>query len=411
MKAVEDISAPGREQTAAAPEGRQRLIRVLTVAFAAGALYATVLAFLWFAADFIAASIYSPNLDQAQQVSDFNDFAHISDMLARYRFLPGVLALVMSVALMVLAVVINDPRERARPVFLAGGIALLCLALLLARDFSWLFALLFAATAVALLLATEWPSQAEMVPLAEAAEDKDGGDSENVTPATVAPEHDATAPEPVFPSRIDADNNDVDVVAPTAEMAATETREENIAPQVADESRINTRDEVDKQAVESFGLELESDINLDLEPDYELASDPETESDPLLLLSQEDLGINEDDALSVDDTIETAAAIEAEIEAEISLEQADTAQIKAMIDSAGDHGKAIASPDDGNENMLEPEPREPAPAPQAIDFNPQELARQESLLPPPRACVWNLLDWIILMVIVFSIIVLLIINL
>ena len=415
MMAQEEITGSGM----AATDRRALLRRVLTALFIVGALYATALSFLWFAADFIAASIYSPNLDQAQQVSDFNDFAYIGRMLAGYRFPYGALALVMSIALLALAVLINDPLATPRRVFIAGVVALGSQALLLAQGFHWGFALLFVATAATLYLATEW-----LLPTADTAAE---------TPADAVAEADAEAdwpPEPVLPDAPEAEVEARDV-APQEEAASTLAPmpeaepepepepepevEETVAPApeqaeplplVANEDD----EEVDTRAVESLGLEIESDLNLDLEQDYQLAHDPATEEDPLLLLSQEDLGIVDDDDEALDDdTIETAAKIEAEVSRELPLEQANTEQIKAMIEMADDDPIGVVA----KELTPAPEdapPEMPAPA-VAPDFDPQELARQESLLPPPRKRVWNMLDWVIVSIVVVALLALLLLNL
>ena len=403
----------------AATERRSLLRRVLTALFIVGALYATALSFLWFAADFIAASIYSPNLDQTQQVSDFNDFAHIGKMLAGYRFSYGALALVMSIALLALAVLINDPLATPRRVFIAGVVALGSQALLLAQGFHWGFALLFVATAATLYLATEW-----LLPTADTAA---------VMPADAVAEADAEAeadwpPKPVLP---DAPEVEVEArdAAPQEEAASTLASapeaepesepepevEETVAPAPEEAEPLplvanEDGEEVDTRAVESLGLEIESDLNLDLEQDYQLAHDSATEEDPLLLLSQEDLGIVDDDDEAVDDdTIETAARIEAEVSRELPLEQANTEQIKAMIEMADDDPIGVVA----KELTPAPEdvpPETPAPV-VAPDFDPRELARQESLLPPPRKRVWNMLDWVIVSIVVVALLALLLLNL
>ncbi len=405
--AGEGITASVREASQSA-NTQQRLLHALTAVFVAGALYATVVAFLWFAADFIAASIYSPNLDQAQQVSDFNDFAYISDMLAKYRFPLGALALIMSVALLVLAVVINDPRQRPRPVFIAGGVALLCLSLLLAQGFSWVFAVLFAATVIALFQATNWPAQSTV---------------SNSAPAAATDEDVALlGPAPDAEPAISADN-DAETVAPAETLpdeydqgATKNPTEAKTSPPIVEPLITPGKDAAvtDEHAMDSLGLDIDSDINLDLEPDYELAHGADTVEDPLVLLSQADLGIDEDDEeLLSDDTIETAAKIEAEIGIDVPLEEANTEQIRAMIDAV-----------DGDEEPQEPEMTAAAqPAadnpelaasqttiPAAVGFDPEELARQESLLPPPRTRVWNLLDWVIVAIIIVAVLALLAMN-
>ncbi len=383
---------------------QHRLRYALTAVFVVGALYATVVAFLWFAADFIAASIYSPNLDQAQQVSDFNDFAYISDMLATYRFPLGALALIMSVALLVLAVVINDPRQRPRPVFIAGGIALLCLSLLLAQGFSWVFALLFAATAIVLFQATNWPSSAPEGETSVAAADNGQmallGSAPEVEPQPVV---DTQPVEAVLPTieRDDLHQQPVITHADTEEPAIVEPL---IPADVEDTA-------ADEPAMDSLGLDIDSDINLDLEQDYELAQDPDTVEDPLVLLSQADLGIEEDDALLPDDTIETAAKIEAEIGIDVPLEEADTAQIKAMIEAVDvDEDQARQEPEEKAVNEAVVEKPKLAASPAAAEFNPEELARQELLLPPPPTRVWNLLDWVIVAIIIVAVLALLAMN-
>ncbi len=393
--AGEGITAPVRREASQLANTQHRLRYALTAMFVAGALYATVVAFLWFAADFIAASIYSPNLDQAQQVSDFNDFAYISEMLANYRFPLGALALIMSVALLVLAVVINDPRQRPRPVFIAGGIALLCLSLLLAQGFSWVFALLFAATAIALFQATNWPSSA--------AEDENG----QMALLAPAPEGE---PQPA------ADTQPVETAVPTSERddhhqqpvtAGADAAEPAIVEPLMPTNVANTA--ADEPTMDSLGLDIDSDINLDLEQDYELAQGPETVEDPLVLLSQADLGIEEDDALLPDDTIETAAKIEAEIGIDVPLEEADTAQIKAMIEAV-DEDQTRQEPEAEVVIDAVVEKAELAPSPAAVEFNPEELARQELLLPPPPTRVWSLLDWVIVAIIIVAVLALLAMN-
>ncbi len=403
MMAQEEITGSGM----AATDRRALLRRVLTALFIVGALYATALSFLWFAADFIAASIYSPNLDQAQQVSDFNDFAYIGRMLAGYRFPYGALALVMSIALLALAVLLNDPLTTPRRVFIAGVVALGSQALLLAQGFHWGFALLFVATAATLYLATEW-----LLPAADTVAE---------TPADAVAVADAEAdwpPEPVLPDAPEVEAQDAapqEEAAPVpAPMPESEPEVEGAAAPVPEEPEplvANEGDEeVDTRAVESLGLEIESDLSLDLEQDYQLAHEPATEEDPLLLLSQEDLGIVDDDAEAFDDdTIETAAKIEAEVGRELPLEQANTEQIKAMIEMADDDPIGVVA----KELTPAPEdapPQTPASA-VAPDFDPQELARQESLLPPPRKRVWNMLDWVIVSIVVVALLALLLLNL
>ncbi len=398
-----------QEREAPMPSNRRQMIRKgLTALFIAGALYATVVGFLWFAADFIAASIYSPNLDQAQQVADFNDFAYIGEMLAGYRFVWGALALVMAIALLALAVLINDREPHPRAVFAAGTVALLSQAALLSQGWQWGFALLFAATALTLYLATEWllggdDATAEVLPAAAdvAVDGEDETWPREPTLPVVEPE-----PEP----EQEAPEQARQAAKPDEPVADVPPQAENVAAP--------GEDRPDEQALESLGLEIESDINLDLEPDYQLASAEETEEDPLLLLSQEDLGIDvdaEDDDFRPDDTIQTAAAIEAEVAKEVAdvpLDQASTTQIKAMLDLADENPIGTVAKE-LNPVVTDAKAETPsAPAPAAVPgFDPQELARQESLLPPPRKRVWNLLDWVIVSVIVVAVVGLLIMNL
>ena len=408
---------PHHDPVSGVQKKRQRLILVLTAIFVTGALYATVVAFFWFAADFIAASIYSPNLNQAQQVADFNDFAHISSALASYRFPLGVLTLTMSVALLVLAVVINDPRRRGFPVYIAGGIALICLAMLLAQGFNWVFASLFVATVVALFLATNWPTPST----AEEA----GAEAPSATEEAVELRGTERDEEPAMDTDVDASTAEEGGAAAGSEHEHDETSFANEAeaeiahaPLIANDID-NAPD--DAHAMDSLGIEIESDICLDLEQDYELAHDADTVEDPLVLLSQADLGIEEDDAPLADDTIETAAKIEAEVGIDVPLEEADTAQIRAMIDAvstdeapgtpAAPETPEVAVVDRQTAGTDNPErAAASAVSPAAVEFDPQELARQESLLPPPRTRVWNLLDWVIVVIILVAVLALIAIN-
>lgn len=414
----------GGERTAMGTERRSRIRRGFTALFIAGALYATVVGFLWFAADFIAAAIYSPNLDRAQQVADFDDFAYIGEMLAGYRFAWGALALVMAVALLALAVLINDRQPHPRAVLVAGVVALLSQAALLSQGFQWGFALLFLGTAAVLYLV----SDGLLAPAIDEADDGEAGQSE---PGARVVDDDLDADEtwprePVLPAGPVADGEAGVSVAASPGAADGEeppaaVTDVEAAPVAADAR--HDGQPVDEAALESLGLEIESDINLDLEPDYRLASAPESEEDPLLLLSQEDLGIDveAEDGFDPDDTIQTAAAIEAEVAQAVPLDQANTEQIKAMIDLADENPiGTVARELNAAPAGAEPSGTGPAPAPapeaqqSAVSvpaFDPQELARQESLLPPPRKRVWNLMDWLIVSVIIVAIVLLLVMNL
>ena len=432
MQMAVEGESTGNDMTT--PEWRSLLRRLLTALFIGGALYATVLSFLWFAADFIAASIYSPNLDQAQQVSDFNDFAYIADTLASYRFPYGALALVMSIALLVLAVLINDPLGTLRRVFIAGVVALGSQALLLSQGFHWGFALLFVATAATLYLATEWllPGSDTGVATPEEVDEEADWSTEPILsgPDASGIEVEILDAMPEEVAEVEAEAPDATakdttpkgeamlmlapptVVEPEPESEVDEVEDEVEAAQRVTEPPLAATDEeeVDTRAMESLALEIESDLNLDLEPDYQLAHDPG--EDLLLLLSQEDLGIVDDDEGAFDDdTIETAAKIEAEVSREMSLEQEATEEVEATIEMADDEpvGVVVAReepppvPEDAS-----PETLESAVAP---DFDPQELARQESLLPPPRKRVWSMLDWVIVSIVVIALLALLLLNL
>jgi hypothetical protein len=363
--------------------------KVLAVVFMLGALYATVVSGLWFITDFIAASVYSPNLDQAQQVADFNDLSYISDTLAHYRFPLGFKALIMAIALLALAAAITDRRSRPKPVFIAGGIALLAQALLLAHAFIWPIAFMFLATALALYIATEFDA------VEETASDETAS-ADLLTEDRVEPVASSSELPVIGEPEVDSDSEErKEPVVPTALVTVDEPEE------VAEEIQ-----EPDTDAVEALGLEIESDLNLDLEQDYELANSEEQETDPLVLLSQADLGIEDDSP------IETAAAIEREIGIDIPLDQADTAEIQAFIDSAEDEDeeqvREVATPTATLDGATEESPVVAVPGEAveegSIDFDPGELARQEALLPPPRKKVWNMLDWTILTIIILSIV-------
>ncbi|HFD87029.1 MAG TPA: hypothetical protein ENJ35_05075 [Gammaproteobacteria bacterium] len=418
---------------------QERLRQGLAALFVLGALYATVVGSLWFMADFIATSVYSPNLDEAQQVADFNDMAYISESLRSYRSRVGIEALIMAIALLALAVAVVNRDNVRKPIFIAGGVALVFESLLLSHGFALSFAVLFVLTVVALYLATELETPQEEVESGDTLSDdfvlEPDESVPDAAPELTDPLDEAPLIEPEAAELLEI--NDDKRLEPTVPVPQNETEEVIVVDH--DES-------ADTASVEALGLEIESDMNLDLEPDYQLARGADDEQDPLVLLSQADLGIEEEP------TIETAADIEREVGVDVSLDLATTAEIKAFIGMPDDviegeasevvedeveaaetatgqadagefeveasqpaHSEEEKAEEAESTEFVEPEPESEPVILTAVaedenvgkslpKFDPEELAQQEMLLPPPRQKVWNLLDWSILAVIALSII-------
>lgn len=417
-------------------EDNELLRRLLTGFFIAAGLAVVVVSCLWFAVDFMAASLYSPNLDQTRQVSDFNDLAYIAESLAGYHLRFGVPALIASVALFVLAVAINDRRGSGRPALISGATALAMVALLLAQGFNWLLGLLFLMIAVTLFLVTRWewgentdnPLDETGQPSFSTASDAEAVEVAGEEVAVIAPgealpgvdDEQADWPkEPVLPTdstMVDVEIDDEKPIPVVDSAMASQAPEPQQGETVTtDDDRLVSQDEPQEAAAEdsSLGLDFDSDLALELEQDYQLAHSAEDEPDPFDVLSQADLGIDSDELEA--DTIETAAAIEAEVLGRSALDQASTQEVEAMIDVAeAERAERLEEEIGGGGEQEAIAARTPLVVGERVAvapvFDPQDLARQEALLPAPPRTLWTMFDWLVLVVIIVSLGLLLYLN-
>lgn len=419
------------------------LRRVMAGGFVLLALWSMFYAGAWLIGDFVQLSATNPNLQGDAQVVDFDDLAYIGQSLSQYRFYYGVALLVIAIALIALSVTLLDRTLRARPVFIAGGIALLLEAVFLSQVFSgWLF-LGFLLTALAIYLATDFPNAEGSAPVSTASPSKAEQDPE------IAQSSDETSAQPV----------------------PVETPIGNLAVSTEIEEALNKPPEAERTSeIDLLAREIDSDLNLDTEADYQLAQVyVEGETDPIVLASEasddetaaQELQAVQDGAQRADDaaltipeaqpTHATDSSVVPDQVAENTL--ADTPVVQPEPQSSGVEEDIIVPPQSdlfeelsALDTLEAPERAKPADSPpihrdsrqeedslaslsterrrgtpteigvleedQQVDlgFDPQRLSQQEALLPPPRRSIWGLLDWVVVSLIFACIVVIALIS-